>query len=471
MLLCNEVIRICKYNDLFNDKKTINKQKSIINKFKRDWLKIMVYIGFYNKRYETYSLNNIEFTDYGLKSDIFIVAPLSFDKIDNARSILEENLGCKIIFSHSKASQWINTRFIYYSHEGNKFSTIKLKHAYDIYIGNDASGMPIIVSLKDYPHIMITGGTRSGKSKMTDCILTTSTTNFSPKELQLYLIQVSKSDTILYEDIGNTRAFADTLEKTRDVLSYITGVLLPERDALIRPYRKRALADNYHDYNKLKKIFEPISTVLVVFDEMSSLYQSESNDSYKNLKQEITKMIDSIAQFGAGLGVFLISSLQRSTATMVSPFLKSQSTCVISFRQNNSKSSEVSLDDPIAGLGLNMREFAYRLASKNIEYGLVPWIDNKKIYEYIKPFLKPNHRTLFDDLEKLSHRNGVAKNKKSLIEVGTHIKTEKEKLQENISKIPNYVPYENPTGKIIIDKTKLQNKSDKPIEKGRRPIC
>ena len=55
--------------------------------------------------------------------------------------------------------------------------------------------------------------------------------------------------------------------------------------------------------------------------------------------------------------------------------------------------------------------------------------------------------------------------------MGTHIKTEKEKLQENISKIPNYVPYENPTGKIIIDKTKLQNKSDKPIEKGRRPIC
>jgi S-DNA-T family DNA segregation ATPase FtsK/SpoIIIE len=469
MLLSNEIKEICK-SDL-NDKKIIQKQHSAINKFKRNWIKIMSYIGFYNKRYETYSLNRIEFTDYGLKSDIFIVAPLNFDKIDNARDVLEENLGCKIIFNHAKASQWINAKFIYYSHENKEFKPIKLKNPYDLYIGNDASGMPIIVSLKDYPHLMITGGTRSGKSKMTDCILSTSITNFSPKELQIFLIQVSKSDTILYEDAQNTRAFADTLEKTKTVLEYITSVLLPERDSLIRPYRKKALADNYHDYNKLKKIFDPIPTTLVVFDEMSSLYQSENNDSYKNLKQEITKMIDSIAQFGASLGVFLISSLQRSVSTMVSPFLKSQSTCSISFRQNNSKSSEVSLDDPYAALGLNMREFAFRLASKNIDFGLVPWINNKKVYEYIKPYLKPNHRTLFDDLEKLSHRNGVKKNKETLIEVGTHIMTEKEILEKNKAKNPNWVEYENPTGKTIIDRTKISLKTEKPIKKGREKIC
>ena len=76
---------------------------------------------------------------------------------------------------------------------------------------------------------------------MTDCILSTSVNNFSPKELQLYLIQVSKSDTILYEDCEHTRAFADTLEKTKSVLEYLTTIILPERDSLIRPYRKKAL--------------------------------------------------------------------------------------------------------------------------------------------------------------------------------------------------------------------------------------
>lgn len=469
MLLSDEIKQICKSD--MNDKKIINKQQSIINKFKRDWIKIMSYIGFYNKRYETYSLNRIKFTNYGLKSDIFIVAPLSFDKLDNARDVLEETLGCKIIFNHSKASQWINAKFIYYSHEDETFKPIKLKNPYDLYIGNDSSGMPIIVSLKDYPHLMITGGTRSGKSKMIDCILSTSISNFSPKEIQLYLIQISKSDLILYEDAEITRGFADTLEKTKSVIEYLTTIVLPERDSLIRPYRKKALSDNYHDYNKLKKVFNPIPTTLVVFDEMSSLYQSESNDSYKSLKQEITKMIDSIAQFGASLGVFLINSLQRSTSTMVSPFLKSQSTCTISFRQNNSKSSEVSLDDPYASLGLNMREFAFRLASKNIDYGIVPWINNKEVYEYIKPYLKPNHRTIFDDLQKLSHRDGVKKNKKNLIEIGTHIKSDKEKLEENISKIPNYVPYKNPTGMTIIDKTKLSNNTEKSIKKGMKKLC
>jgi S-DNA-T family DNA segregation ATPase FtsK/SpoIIIE len=243
---------------------------------------------------------------------------------------------------------------------------------------------------------------------------------------------------------------------------------MPRRSNLIKPYRECAKASNYRDYNNLKHT-EKIIMTYVCFDEMSSLFQDKDGEK-KKIKDKIVFYAEEIARYGGSLGLCLINSLQRPTRDNMSPLIKSQCTTVISFRQNNSKSSEVAVDDPSLALGLEQREFVYRLASKDIEYGIVPWVKDIELEKIIKPFKKP-HRTLFDDLEKLSHRNGIKKNKKNLVETGTHIKTEQEQLKENISKISNYVPYENPTGKIIIDKTQLSPKTDKPIKKGMKKLC
>jgi len=77
---------------------------------------------------------------------------------------------------------------------------------------------------------------------------------------------------------------------------------------------------------------------------------------------------------------------------------------------------------------------------------------------------------LFDDLEKLQHRDGVKQGKRKLVEVGTRIKTEKEMLEEGMSKIPNCVPYDNYTGMTIIDKTKLPSNTKKSINEGKRKL-
>lgn len=464
-----QIKKVCK--SIMNDEEIKESKKiSMINKFKNAWLDIMTMSGLYNKMYFTYSLNKIKFTPYGLSGQIYIVPPLTFDKLDSERDMIEQNLGCCIIFNHTKASKWINVKFIFNQNDKKEFEIIKEKSPYKIIICNDFAGNPILADLRKHPHALVTGTTRSGKSKGADCSLINLIVNNSPEDLQLILCQVAKNDLCLYEDCIHTRAFADNLEKTATVLKYIKEVILPDRIAKLKPFRKKAIVDNIYEYNELKKVFIKEPMILVCFDEMMSLFQTKGNSKEeKQLKEEISSYIETIAQYGASLSVYLYSSVQRSTVDNIPSFIKAMSNINISYRQANQKSSEIATDDSKRALNLKQREIVYHLDSW--EYGLVPLVNNKKIYEYIKPFLKPNHRTLFDDLEKLSHRDGVKKNKKSLIEVGTHIKTEKEKLQENISKIPNYIPYENPTGKTIIDKTKLQNKSDKPIEKGRRPIC
>ena len=469
MLLEDEIKQVCKQISN-NESVKESKKNSLINKFKRDWIRIMALSQLYNKFSNTYSLNKIEFTDYGFSSKIYKVPPLTFDKLDTNRSILEENLGCSIVLNNSKASKWINAKFIFNQNDEKEFEVIKEKSPYKLYICNDYSGNPIFADLKKYPHVLASGTTRSGKSKGEDCTLTNLIVNCSPEDLQIYLCQVAKNDLVLYEDVIHTRAFADNLEKTAVVLKYITEIILPDRIAKLKPYRKKAIVDNIYEYNELKKVFIKEPMILIAFDEMMSLFQTKGNsEKEKRIKEEISGYIETIAQYGASLSVYLYSSVQRPTVDNLPSFIKAMSNIMISYKQANQKSSEVATDDAKRALDLKQREIVYHLDSW--DYGLVPKVNNKKIYEYLKPFIKP-HRTLFDDLEKLSRRDGIKKNKESLIEIGTHIKTENEILKEYTSKIPNYVPYENPTGKIIVkDETKLSLKTDKPIKKGREKIC
>jgi len=443
-------------------------KQSILNDFKNEWLDIMVNLGLYNKLYNVYTPNNIEITDYGIKCDIFIVHGLNFEKLNSHKDTIQENLGGMIVFNNHKTSNFINTKIIFCPKNDLKYKVIKQTKAYMQFKGYDYSGKPIFINLKDYAHDLISGGTRSGKSKMNDVMITNSVVNISPDNLQLYLFQIAKSDLVLYEDLIHTRAFCDTLEKCEIGLNYIVNELMIQRDKEIRPYRKKALADNYHDYNKLTHT-NKMSTVLVIFDEMSSLFNSKGDEStIKKQKQFINSMIEKIAQFGASLGVFLICSLQRPTMDNLSPFIKAQSTTITSFRQNNSKSSEVATDDPELALGLKQREFIYK--QDKWDYGIVPWIDNKEIYNLIKPFLKPNHRTLFDDLAKMQCRSSIKKGKEKVEYSKTKLKTESEILKENIDKIEGFVPYINPTGMIMIDNTKPSPKTSISIKKGREKI-
>jgi S-DNA-T family DNA segregation ATPase FtsK/SpoIIIE len=466
MLLYEEIKKVCEM--INKNEPCIPKQKVVINKFKRDWQRVMAFSGLYNAMKFTYSPNKIKITNYGLETAIYIVPPLTFSMLDNVREMLQENFGCMILFNKSKFSPFINAKFIFNPQENSTFKVVKQEYPWEIYIGNNYAGEPIIIDVNKYVHVGEYGGTRSGKSVQQSVILTNLIANIPPEDLQLYLLQVAKSDLILFSRCLHTKAFAETLEQVLQVLEYLVEVEMPRRSNLIKPYRECAKASNYRDYNNLKHT-EKIIMTYVCFDEMSSLFQDKDGEK-KKIKDKIVFYAEEIARYGGSLGLCLINSLQRPTRDNMSPLIKSQCTTVISFRQNNSKSSEVAVDDPSLALGLEQREFVYRLASKDIEYGIVPWVKDIELEKIIKPFKKP-HRTLFDDLEKLSKRNGVKKNRESIVEIGTHIKTEKEILEENKIKNPNWVEYQNPTGMTIIDKTKIPPKTDKPLKKGREKIC
>jgi S-DNA-T family DNA segregation ATPase FtsK/SpoIIIE len=400
-------------------------RQGVLNSFKKEWLDIMTNLGLYNKYYDAYTPNNIEITEYGIKCDIYITTGLNFEKLDNCKNTIQENLNCTLILNSHKSSCFIDAKFIFCPKEDKEFKIVKQDESYKVYIGNDYSGNPIFLDLKDFPHVMISGGTRSGKSKMTDVMIVNSAVNIPPSDLELFFFQVAKSDLVLYEDLIHTRAFCDTLDKCEIGLNYIVNKVMVERDKLIKPYRKKAMADNYHDYNKLGK-GKKMPTIMCVFDETSSIFNAKGDDgSVKKQKQAINALMEKVAQYGASLGVFLATSLQRPTMENMSPFIKSQSISIVSFKQNNNKSAEVATDDAELPIGLKQRQFVFK--QDNWDYGIVPWINNTVVYEAIKPFLKPGHKTIFDELGSTTlSKEDIQEMKKSRAKVDFEDPKEKE---------------------------------------------
>lgn len=438
--------------------KKIIKDNRALSDIEKKWLEVMANTKTFNESKDTFSLIDLQQTHYGFKAGVYIVAGLNYSKLESLIEYIEDYIGCTVVINKKKRTNIASIKFIFQV-PVIEYKPFKVK-PWEVYIGNGVDGEPIVQSMIEAPHILLAGATRGGKSKLLDCLLTTLISCCDEFELELYLIQVAKSDFIIYEDCKQVRAFAKKLKEADIMLEHIVKKM-DDRSRLIEPLHKAAKGSNYQDYNKYNKS-NPLSTVYVGLDEMASLIDTKGNDNEtKKLKESIIAKLEAVAQYGASLGVFLISCLQRPTADKLPPSVKAQSTLKISFRQNNTKSSEVAVDDPKAALGLEQREAVYSISGE-YKYLKVPTIFDKDVYEHIKASLQPNHRTLFTDLQKLNKNNSnntpklkgrekIEKTEKTTpkptpkptpitfdkVDPATH----EEKIK-NISNIPNFVPYQ-----------------------------
>lgn len=156
--------RICEMRQARMDKKDIDN-------LHKHWIDIMVECDAINKMYQTYGLNFTSKTKYGFTAECFLPMGLPDTKLYELVDQIECGLGMLVLMNRVKRERVVRIEFIKTLQEDLKFVPIvmgvgryaKYNHPRFVYLGNDYSGCPIIVDLVKYPHILISGGTRSGK--------------------------------------------------------------------------------------------------------------------------------------------------------------------------------------------------------------------------------------------------------------------------------------------------------------------
>lgn len=155
----------------FNMNNKKDNEKQMIKKFTNEWINLMTNCKAYNTNKDTFSLNDIEITNFGVRCNIFVgLSGLTAEILESLTEKIESKYGCMLILNKSKRSKFVKAEFIFFAPEDLEFEIIKGLKPWEIYIGNDFSGKPIIVDMIKYPHILISGGTRSGKEVISFCL-------------------------------------------------------------------------------------------------------------------------------------------------------------------------------------------------------------------------------------------------------------------------------------------------------------
>lgn len=269
-----------------------------------------------------------------------------------------------------------------------------------LFAGYTIDFKPIFFDFSKTPHMLISGSTGLGKSKLVEIMISNLAYNFSPKELELYFIQVSKEDNFKFEILKHCRGCVTTATEETSVevklqainlLKYIDKQI-EERGKLVRAKLGRISEDlNIHVYNKKVSEDKKLPVLMLWIDEATSLFADSKDKRIRDLSKEADTLVSHISQTGRYVGIYLINILQRASKEELSREIKTCTNVWLTFNQQDKGASMVAIGDEKAAIGLPKQVFAYRVCGGNISLGKCPfssWSDNIKLIAskgYIRP--------------------------------------------------------------------------------------
>ena len=189
-----------------------------------------------------------------------------------------------------------------------------------IIVGRDRNNEPVAFDLADYPHVLISGETGSGKSSLLRAVLTTLMLGKQPADVRFVLGDLKRSEFGLYRRMPHV-----------DGVHITAGTLLPALRLINAEMKRRgSLLDN-HEVTHISELPEKLPYYIVAIDEVALLRK----------EKEVMAIIEDISSIGRSLGVLLMLSMQRPDAEVLNGRLKNNLTVRISGRQSNKRNAGV----------------------------------------------------------------------------------------------------------------------------------
>ena len=243
---------------------------------------------------------------------------------------------------------------------------------------------PNLVNMNRFPNVLIGGDTGSGKSRFLMVLLSNLIANCP--DVELYFMQIRKSDLILFKDCKQCKYIARDLTKARNLLKHINDLCI-ERDAIIEQYTVSDGILNIEDYNRHFKN-NKMKYVYLVLEEFSFFMPNGADSKEeKQLKREILGYIRQIVNSSRSVGVFTITSLQKPTKDSIPTDIKSQLSVRVAFKLLDKENSIVILGNSSA---TKLKPLEAIIRTNNQSIVNIPLIHHKAIMRAIKEDIATN---------------------------------------------------------------------------------
>lgn len=214
------------------------------------------------------------------------------------------------------------------------------KNPLPVAVGEDVAGKKVIYSLTKMPHLLVAGSTGSGKSVWINSMLVSLLFKYTPKNLQLILVDMKRVELKLYEGVPHLLCPVITeATKAINALKW-TVAEMDNRYKILEKYGKRNIAD-YNDFvgeSKLAKEMglAKIPYLVLVIDELGDLMILAKN--------EVEPIIVRLTQMSRAVGIHLVLGTQRPDTHVVTGLIKANIPSRIAFAVASQIDSRVILD-------------------------------------------------------------------------------------------------------------------------------
>lgn len=217
-----------------------------------------------------------------------------------------------------------------------------------IALGKDISGAVKTFSLVKIPHLLIAGGTGSGKSVCINSIILSLIYRYSPDELKFILIDPKRVEFSMYNNLPHLlmpNVISDS-EKALNALSWCVDEM--ERRFILFA---NARVKNLEEYNSSEIVLEgkaeKIPYIIFIIDELADLLMTS--------KKEAEEYICRILQKARAAGIHMILATQRPSVDIVTGKIKANLSARICFSLMTFADSKTVLDqggaDKLLGRG------------------------------------------------------------------------------------------------------------------------
>ena len=205
-------------------------------------------------------------------------------------------------------------------------------------VGKDISGRAVVANLAKMPHLLIAGTTGSGKSVMTNTLISSLLYRNAPSDMKLIIVDPKQVEMAQYQDIPHLLTpIITSTEKALSAMKWAVGEM--ERRYTLMAEEK---VKNIADYNaKMAKSTDPekegkMPYIVIIIDEMADLMMMAGKD--------LEMLIVRIAQKGRAAGIHLVLATQRPEVKVITGLIKANIPGRIAFAVGSQMDSRIMLD-------------------------------------------------------------------------------------------------------------------------------
>ena len=207
-------------------------------------------------------------------------------------------------------------------------------------VGKDISGKAVVANLAKMPHLLIAGTTGSGKSVMTNTLITSLLYRNSPSDMKLIIVDPKQVEMAQYQDIPHLLAPIITqTDKALSAMKWAVGemerrytLMAEEKVKNIGDYNAKIAGSQTDDEKKGSKM----PYIVIVIDEMADLMMMAGKD--------LEMLIVRIAQKGRAAGIHLVLATQRPEVKVITGLIKANIPGRIAFAVGSQMDSRIMLD-------------------------------------------------------------------------------------------------------------------------------